>query len=153
LVSATAILKANRSGLVSAGLRKPLTKAEMTKAEMNGAQRPGAAQGMALPQQWIVLTTWEQVETPAAGSDSVTDFGANANSDAAAAAQPGKSGTRQITVTQLILRVYPASAASAPDRHSQAAGESSARPLKDFNSVLHRQAVLPLSSGWLVIQL
>jgi hypothetical protein len=125
----------------------------MTMAGKSGAARTGVAQETALPQQWIVLTTWEQVETPATDPDTATGFSANANSDVAAPAQPGKSGTRRITVTQLILRVYPASAATAQDRNSQAAGESSARPLKDFNSVLHRQAVLPLSSGWLVIQL
>ncbi len=153
---ATAILKANRWGLASTGpasngLRPPLTKAEMREAETTDAARTGLAQASALPQQWIVLTTWEQVEVPAAGAGTTADFGAD--SAAAALAQPGKSNARQITVTQLILRVYPANAVPARGAKAQAAGANSTRPNPVFNSVLHRQAVVPLSSGWLVIRL
>jgi beta-lactamase regulating signal transducer with metallopeptidase domain len=127
---------------------------QLPKADANGsAIQRDQVQVDALPQQWIVLTTWQQVETPAAGSDTIADFSANADSDTAAPAQPDKVGTRQFTVTQLILRVYPASALSAPGGKAQAAGGSSAKPNTGSNSVLHRQAVLPLDGGWLVIQL
>ena len=120
---------------------------------MTGSAKARAAQAAALPQQWIVLTTWEQVETPAAISGRVQDFSANTDSAAAAPAQPGKSNARQITVMQLILRVYPANAVPARGAKAQAAGANSTRPNPVFNSVLHRQAVVPLSSGWLVIRL
>lgn len=148
VAGAKAIREANQPGLALAESRRT-----MTDAETASSVTPGAAPEAAVPQQWIVLTTWEQVETPGTGSGKVQDFSADADSDAASPAQPGKSSTRQITVTQLILRVYPASAGAAPGGNSQAAGKNSARPNTGFNSVLHQQAILPLSSGWLIIQL
>jgi beta-lactamase regulating signal transducer with metallopeptidase domain len=135
-----------------AGLASHEPRQQMTRIERSHFARPETAQGSAMPQQWIVLTTWEQVQTPAAGSGAAADFSANADPDAGAPAQPGNTGTRQIAVTQWILRVYPASAISAPNPNAHA-GRNSARPNTNFDSVLHRQAVLPLASGWLVIQL
>jgi beta-lactamase regulating signal transducer with metallopeptidase domain len=130
--------------------REPRPQA--TKAEVSRSARPEAAPGSAMPQQWIVLTTWEQVQTPAAGSGAGSDFSASADSKVAPA-QPGNTGTRQIAVTQLILRVYPANTLSTKGRKAPAAVGNSARPNSSFKSVLHRQAILPLASGWLVIQL
>ncbi len=147
---------ARRAAVVRAASFEPRPKA--LNAGLKASQlRADKAQGIALPQQWIVLTTWEQVETPAAASGSVADFGANADSPDAnstpASARRGLAGTRQIAVTQLILRVYPASAVSAPGANAHAPGNISARGKTVFNSVLHRQALVPLGSGWLVIQL
>jgi hypothetical protein len=60
-------------------------------------------------QQWIVLTAWEQIQTPAQNPTSA-DF-----DESTAATQSGKStaqATTQITVTRLIFRVVPASPSS-----------------------------------------
>jgi len=154
-VGASAIARASHEASpVSLASKAP--QQQLIQAEANGSEAPGSA----LPQQWIVLTTWEQVETPSAGSGRVSDFSVNAE-DAGAGTAPARSPqsgmrqgiTRQVTITQLILRIYPASALSAPGRKAHAADASSVRANTGFSSVLHRQAVLPLDSGWLVIQL
>ena len=67
-------------------------------------------------QEWLVLTTWEQVVTTT--SRTVSDSGDPENSAPMTEqkTQPSSSATRQITVTRLILRVAPAnSAPNQPD--------------------------------------
>lgn len=98
---------------------------------------PAASQKSPQPQEWIVLTTWEQVETtaPAAQADSdavaATPTGSKAaGANAAEQKSPsGRNATRQITVTRLIFRVIPLS--SKPDQPSAS----------------------QLRGGWLVLQL
>jgi beta-lactamase regulating signal transducer with metallopeptidase domain len=87
-------------------------------------------------QQWIVLTTWEQVETTHQNAGLTADYetGANANasdvqSKNAGTAQPGQQTASQITVTRLILRIFPA------------------------NSLSTQPALVPTRDGWLVLQL
>jgi beta-lactamase regulating signal transducer with metallopeptidase domain len=143
----------NPTKVASAEPREQLIKTEAKGADRNSIK----AQRETAPQQWIVLTAWQQTETPAAASSSIADYDASADGDAedaAAISQTTKSAPRQIAVTQLILRVYPADAKLAPDQTSHSAEQiNSARPHIDSHSILSRQAVLPWGNGWLVIQL
>ena len=97
-------------------------RAVMLKAEMPNAQPAPRAD-----QQWIVVTTWEQVETPspnAADSQRTTKAqqprAANGNPTATGSAsasadgsvQPASQPASQITVTRLILKIYPANSVS-----------------------------------------
>ncbi len=110
----------------SAAPRQVLLKAEIPVTEL------------ATPQahSWIVLTTWEQVETSMQVAAQTVD--ANAGSRAGqgtseAGSWPRGETTSRITVTRLIFRVYPAN--SAP------------------TSVSGPVAAVPFRNGWLVIQL
>jgi beta-lactamase regulating signal transducer with metallopeptidase domain len=142
------------------------------KAEMNGS----GTQAQAVPQQWIVLTTWQQVESPAYGTDGTTDYNASANADAEV---PAQRATQQIAVTQLIFRFYPGGGVSARGQHANSGAQNDSAKLSDSNAsdaqgnsaghgnsaahagsnpahsnfILSRRAVLPIDSGWLVIQL
>ncbi len=111
------------------------------KAEMLKAELPAQKADVPHIQQWIVLTTWEQVQTssrtvaPSSDYDSAdecTDQTA-ANSriqpnSQATTQNTGRPGT-QITVTRLIFRVIP------------------------LNSNLNQPVPLPVRAGWLVFQL
>jgi beta-lactamase regulating signal transducer with metallopeptidase domain len=93
----------------------------MLKAELPNSQ-PAPAQ-----EQWIVLTTWEQVQTPSLNTELMADYDSSANADAAneTSGQPAS----QITITRLIFRIIPASSLST------------------------HPASVPIRSGWFVIQL
>jgi len=159
-----------------------------------GSDAREVARGNEAPQQWIVLTTWEQTDAPATGTGEVADYDTGANPDAAThdttgqnaadqnaagqdaagqdmarpdgagMAQPAQSAQGQTTITQLILRVYPANSTCARGRQMQrgARANSSSRGSSfqnsdsrgsDSKSDLNRTAILPLDSGWLFIQL
>jgi hypothetical protein len=78
------------------------------------------------PQQFIVFTAWEQVETSVPTSQTVADYDtnptadtsttSNAGSDASAKSDTSKSAEKQtpdrLTVTRLIFRIVPANANS-----------------------------------------
>jgi len=108
------------------------------------------------PQQWIVLTSWQQVEPSKAKPGRVADYDTETGQQDAAADQPANQRATQVTVTRLILRVYPASALSpmgsatlASKPRVQAAGahsSSTPKPILDLPAV-------PFGDGWLVIQL
>lgn len=139
----------------------------LLRAEIRGrATNPAEA---AQPQGWVVFTAWQvQTSTQSAGitADYETDANgaarqtANENENAAASAtssQPSAPAS-QITVTRLILRIYPArpaASSAAGSTHAQQAPIS--RPDSSSNSdtkpVLSRPTALPFDSGWLVIQL
>jgi len=88
-------------------------------------------------QQWIVLTTWEQVRMPSNDGAMAADYESGANSDAPGDAstagrtieQSNPQSAGQVTITRLILRVIPASSFSM------------------------QPAKIPLPGGWFVIQL
>lgn len=116
-------------------------------AEEVAVKDPGAFSLAAQPQQWIVYTEWEQVEsttsTPAEHQGSGTP-----------------RITRQYTMTQLVLRVYPAGAMESGS--SKAGGTRSTAtktvPAKDGtvstpSSIHSLPAAIPIRDGWLVIQL
>jgi hypothetical protein len=70
-------------------------RAVLLKAEMPGAEQAPQAQ------QWVVLTTWEQVTNTKAGVPAEYDTGA----DRTTSAEPAS----RTIVTRMILRVFPAS--------------------------------------------
>lgn len=117
----------------------------MLKAEMPG-RKPNAnhAQQEPQPQQWIVLATWEQVQTtsqalpsssdyesdpPQAGQGTSNAAGQRSQNDDRAATQNNGQATTQITVSRLIFRLIP------------------------VRSISTRPAPLPVPAGWLVLQL
>lgn len=90
------------SDLVSAAVRQKQSKADGSSPQ---------------PEEWLVLTTWEQVEssTPSVVSD--TDTMAANTAPKSEQKTPSRVGvTSQVTVTRLILRVSPAN--SAPSQPS-----------------------------------
>jgi len=95
------------------------------------AELPGSRTAPAQEQQWIVLTTWEQVQTSSQNSGLTADYDTSANPEATnnAGTQPAGQTANQTTVTRLILRFFPASSLST------------------------HPASAPLRGGWFVIQL
>ena len=96
----------------------------------------------AQPPQWIVYTEWEQVETTSA-----TD-------------QDTPRVTRQVSVTQLIFRVYPAGAMKTGESNAGATIPTGTRPTaarikigSNSISIAPPPAAIPVRDGWLVIQL
>ncbi len=83
-------------------------------------------------QQWIVLTTWEQVQTASPAARRIADYDTGESADqmhAHSRVQPNGRVIGQITVTRLIFKVLPA-------------GSISAQPV-----------AVPVRNGWFVIQL
>ena len=108
------------------------------------------------PQELVVFTAW-QVETSTAQAGAVADYDAVARPDGAATAEenrPAETASR-ITVTRMILTVYPADVRKAvtPDKAANPASKPQANSSSQIRPVLHRPAMLPFGSGWLVIQL
>ena len=92
----------------------------------------GSPSASANEQQWIVLTTWEQVQTARSAARLIADYDTGESADRMPAHSdvlPNGPVTGQFTVTQLILKVLPA--------HS-----TSTQP-----------AAVPVRSDWFVIQL
>jgi beta-lactamase regulating signal transducer with metallopeptidase domain len=88
--------------------------------------------------QLIVLTAWEAVQTAPQGSRKIADY-----ETGAPAQQQTDATTTRVTVTRLILAIYPVPAAPAPASGSQKASSSqSVRPTAP-----------PAASGWLVFEL
>jgi hypothetical protein len=118
------------------------------------------------PQEWIVLTSWRQVEPSTAKTGRVADYDTGAeqensstNQAANRAANPAANlAGNQVTVTRLILRVYPAdaitNAGSATASGKPAAKTAGAGPhsISTPKPILDLPAV-PFGDGWLVIQL
>ena len=100
-----------------------MLKAELTSSEQAKAQDQ--------EQQWLVITTWEQLQTPNQNAVLTADYetGANSNPANSTSAQPTGQPASQIIVTRLIFRIVPASSLSA------------------------QPSSAPMRSGWFVIQL
>jgi beta-lactamase regulating signal transducer with metallopeptidase domain len=109
------------------------------KATSQASQKPSPSQdrnpqGLSphdRAQEWIVLTTWEQVETtaPSTQADSAAATSSGTNAAGEQKSPLGRIATRQITVTRLIFRVIPVSSMSDQPNTAQ------------------------LRGGWLVLQL
>jgi hypothetical protein len=87
----------------------------------------GAEQVPTQEQSWIVLTTWEEIDTTGLGavqSDTAVDQPVGQPTE-----KLPKQPASQVKVTQLIFRVIPASSKS------------------------HTPTAVPVRGGWLVIQL
>lgn len=92
---------------------------------------------------FVVFTAWEQVRTLRRSSTPVADYDADAGNQqqSAGAGSDSESQPAQITITQVILTVYPA--ASAPQaKGKNVAGSHSGLP-----------AAVPFDGGWLVFRL
>jgi hypothetical protein len=130
---------------------------QLAKAQMPG---PGTAPAQQTQgQEWVVLTTWQtQVSSPKAGETADYDTAAKPDGTASGAGSQPSAPASQITVTRLILQVYPANPTANPAANSAPAQQApGSKP--DSNTtprskpVSNRQAALPFYSGWLVFQL
>ncbi|HEY1767172.1 MAG TPA: M56 family metallopeptidase [Terracidiphilus sp.] len=134
--------RAESSELAAVETRQPFVK----------TARHQRATAAAQPQEWIMLTTW-QVQSSAQAAPEITDTAGTDRGTQPAADQAGRQpspAASRITITRLILRVYPA----APTAGSPAAKQAPAsRPGSTSRFVVNRPALLPFDSGWLVIQL
>ena len=95
-----------------------------------------------------MLTTW-QVQAPERESAGKADYDTgveSADTSDTIASQPSQPS--QITVTRLILKVYPGTPAAAPEKQTPGAKPDSAS-----KTLFYRPAALPFGNGWLVIQL
>ena len=119
--------------------------------EVAAAERGSPATGN---QQWVVLTTWEEVVAVHRHSDVVADYNVDATAAAEGAGQATQEVVKGVTpefgewaVTQLILRVDPVRSdheGNSRDTNSQP-GQPAVMPLQP--------AGIPLQAGWLVLQL
>ena len=152
-----ATLQSERASLESTP-GAPRQMPPFARSSVSGAASPAANMQDRLP-QFIVLTAWEQVQTSPHRSRHFADYDSSADaasqntaaapnssaasqdSTAATTASPAQTQTR-ITVTQLILRVYPAGSASPAPKHSRA---------RDF--IYAPPTAVPFDGGWLVFTL
>ena len=156
-IETKAVMPASRSAKVTPAVSRPrhsddssagVTETAMTgadtgaaRAEMAKAIEPTSATDAAQVQEFVVLTTWEEVQASSPRTRAVVDYEAGSSEQTEGA--NGRSDTNrgaQITVTRMILLVYPAGAAT--ESHPAPTG---------FHS--HRHAASSLDSGWLVFQL
>jgi beta-lactamase regulating signal transducer with metallopeptidase domain len=133
-----------------------LLKATMPEAAQTDAEASTA--GDVEAPQYIVLTTWTQVEAAPQSSRTIADYDADASAEQSQPAQTtassgeaksgGAPGT-QIVVTRLLLKIGPPSAAGKPANGS---GGSNSDASTSFKSV-QQPAVIPFGNGWLIFQL
>jgi hypothetical protein len=131
--------------------REVLLRAEMPDVYA-GTQGQDTNAGFAVKPQYVVLTTWEEVQTsPRNGrivADYETDPPATGQSSNAADPNGGETVTR-ITITQLILAVYPIGFAPNGSGVNSSGHGSKPAHAKDSG---RPPAPLPVS-GWLVFKL
>jgi len=125
-------LGAKSSDIAFSAPREQLLKAEMPCPPTKSAEPP---------QQWVVFTAWEQVQTRAT-SGRIADYDTGAD----AAGQPGR-----MIVTRMILRVYPVAAVTDSAQSSPSAPRPGSNSIS--KSISHQSAALPFGDGWLVLQL
>jgi hypothetical protein len=125
--------------------RERLIKATMRS---DSASNQGSDQNAGV--EYIVLTAWEQVNTAPHPSREIADYDTSetehpqpneANNQPSADPRTQMNAPTQITITRLVLRIYPASLTVSP-KAANANDSKSGEP-----------AALPLDSGWLVFQL
>ena len=103
-------------------------------------------------QEFIVLTAWEEVQTSAPRAREVADYETDADTQAQsddATRERGTSPVSQISVTRLILFVYPATAATG----TPAAAATDTKPARTTGSRSHRPTASAFDGGWLFFQL
>lgn len=111
---------------------KAVALAETAATATKLTLRPQDAQSQHQSEQWIVFTTWEEVESTS-----------SAPIPAADSATPAPQVVRRYTVTRLVLRVYPA-ASRGSAIESGPTSKTTISPLP---------AAIPVRDGWLVLQL
>jgi beta-lactamase regulating signal transducer with metallopeptidase domain len=138
------------------------------RQQLATAPGPRAGSGQEAP-EWVVLTEWRVQGIPQR-EVMVADYdtGASATPADSASSAAGSNPAGQITVTRMILRVYPATQAQGPrssaggssPRHSfseaaqapaGSAAKSASKPAS--NSFSDQPAAIPFGDGWLVFQL
>jgi hypothetical protein len=112
-------------GVKPAWPAKASSHLKMAEAKLTNLRSKPAAEHD--EQQWIVFTSWEQVETSSASQGQMADYDTAQDSGATTNSQPHQAS--RFTVTRLILKVLP------PSSNSPQLG------------------AMPLRDGWLVIQL
>ncbi|MGB8031561.1 MAG: M56 family metallopeptidase [Terracidiphilus sp.] len=117
------------------------------RADAVGSTPPAASsQG----QELVVLTVWEEVETSVPRTREVADYETGTTEQAGTVDQPNATGDAQISVTRLILLVYPASAAAG----SPAGAATDTKPARTTTgSHSHRPTASAFDGGWLFFQL
>jgi hypothetical protein len=144
---------ASQRQMASAGEtpREVLLRAEMPDTNADDA-RQNASSDVAGQPQYVVLTTWEEVRTSPRHARMISDYDANANAQAqsadAADAADGQAVT-QITVTRLILAVYPIGYGPAGSGLNGSGPGAKSTHAEDSG----RPAASVPESGWLVFQL
>ena len=131
--------------------REVLLRAEMPDADA-GAAGQDANSGFAGEPHYVVLTAWEEVRTSRRHGGRFADYDAGATSQpqsADAADQTGSETFTQITVTRLILAVYPIS--FGPNGSELNGSGPGAKPAHAEDS--GRPPTQLPESGWLVFQL
>jgi beta-lactamase regulating signal transducer with metallopeptidase domain len=116
------------------------------------ASAPAAASSQG--QEFIVLTAWEEVETTVPHSSGraareVADYETGTTDPTDGAAQTQANGEAQISVTRLILLVYPANTVTGPP----AGAATDTKPAHTTSSRSHRPTASAFSGGWLFFQL
>jgi hypothetical protein len=110
------------------------------------AESPFSAAQSSDEPQFIVLTAWEETRTRTRHAREIADYDTGANPEQQVDEASGERGSRpatHITITRLILAVYPASPVHAPADGSQ-----------EVPSSQSGQQTAPLADGaWLVFQL
>jgi len=120
-----------KAGQISQSAASPSTQREATQGE--------ATQGEAAQTGWVVLTTFEEVQTSSSNGDG--RFDATFAETHGANGTPGAKSSTRISVTRLVLRF------EQPISNTQPA--SKAAP----NSNSTQPVVIPYRDGWFVIQL
>jgi beta-lactamase regulating signal transducer with metallopeptidase domain len=120
------------------------------RAELTIARLPASQATQATQPEYLVFTAWEVTRTSAWQARAVADYDTGAAAEHQDSASKGRPASepatqitvmRQITVTRLILAVYPASFAPSTNA-AHATGSNSGRP-----------AAPPFDDGWLVFEL
>ena len=112
---------------------KPAAWAKEVKTRLNPPKLKAAHE----EQQWIVLTSWEQIETSNAPAMGVAE-NEGGGGVADAAAQQDSGITSHFTMTQLVFKVVPAGPVVSK-------GSKSSQPVQP--------KAVPFRNGWLILQL
>jgi beta-lactamase regulating signal transducer with metallopeptidase domain len=138
-------VRPRRSDDSSAGMTEEASvDAATPRAELVKAVAPTSAEAPAQRQEFIVLAAWEEVQTSVTRTRAIADYdtGAGAREQTGdSASQPATTRATEITVTRIILVVYPAGSATAMQT----------APTTGFHS--HQPATPSVDSGRMGLQL
>jgi hypothetical protein len=102
--------------------------------------------------QWIVLTEWQQIETPSNEAGIRRDYETGASAEQNSDTADSQQGSR-ITVTQLIFRIMPAIAGSPAKEGTPANSGSKSGTKPAASSSTSQPGIAAFRDGWLVLQL
>lgn len=131
-----------RASIKRSGVKPPAAHLSATPSYKSNSQSSRSvllqaelpsAQSQAIEGQWVIVATWEQLQSSNQNANLIADYEARANVSADGKNEAGSELAGQITVTRLILRILPAGSVS--------------------DSVSTQPAIVPTRNGWLVFQL